>query len=66
MLLAYLSAVQASTGNTPHFILFKREMRLACDTMYRYSELKPTRYEYPNEVRKTEGTYERACDRLHL
>ena len=35
VLIAYRSAVQSSTGFTPHFILFGRKMRLPLDVMYR-------------------------------
>ena len=38
VLIAYRSAVQSSTGFTPHFMLFGREMRLPLDVMYRPPE----------------------------
>ena len=67
VLIAYRSAVQSSTGFTPHFMLFGREMRLPLDVMYRPPEASYTRFDYPNEVRKTvAAAYERAIDRLHL
>lgn len=67
MLLAYRFVVQASTGHTPYFMLFGRTIRLSPDIMLGSSEVKHSRLEYQNEVRKTlERTYARACDRLHL
>ena len=67
VLIAYRSAVQSSTGFTPHFMLFGREMRLPLDVMYRPPEATYTRYDYPSEVRKTlTDAYERARERLHL
>ena len=67
MLIAYRSAVQSSTGLTPHFMLFGREMRLPLDIMYRPPEASHSRFDYPNEVRKTlNDAYERARERLHL
>ena len=67
VLMSYRSAVQSSTGHTPYFMLFGREMRLPLDIMYRPPEIEHTRSEYPNEVRKVlEHAYERARDRLHM
>ena len=67
VLIAYRSAVQSSTCFTPHFMLFGREMRLPLDVMYRPPEASLTRFDYPNEVRKTlADAYERAKERLHL
>ena len=50
VLIAYRSAVQSSTGFTPHFMLFGREMRLPLDIMYRLPEASHSRFDYPNEV----------------
>ena len=36
--MAYRSAVQASTGYTPYFLLYGREMRLPLDVIYRPPE----------------------------
>ena len=36
--MAYRSAVQASTGYTPYFLLYGREMRLPLDVIYRLPE----------------------------
>ena len=67
VLIAYRSAVQSSTGFTPHFMLFGREMRLSLDIMYRPPEASHSRFDYPNEVRKTlADAYERARKRLHF
>ena len=67
VLIAYRSAVQSSTGFTPYFMLFGREMRLPLDVMYRPPEAMYNRYEYPSEVRKTlTDAYERARERLQL
>ena len=67
VLIAYRSAVQSSTISTPHFMLFGREMRLPLDIMYRPPEASHSRFDYPNEVRKTlSDAYERARERLHL
>ena len=67
VLIAYQSAVQSSTGFTPHFMLFGRKMRLPLDIMYRPPEASFTRFDYPNEVRKTlADAYERGRERLHL
>ena len=64
---AYRSAVQASTGFTPHLILFGREMRLPLDIMYRPPEAFLTRFDYPNEVCMTlADAYERSRERLHF
>ena len=66
VLIAYRSAVQSSTGFTPHFMLFGRETRLPLEVMYRQPERTYTRYDYPSEVRKTLWeVYECARDRLH-
>jgi hypothetical protein len=66
-IIAYRSAVQSVTGFTPHFMLFGCEMRLPLDIMYRPPEATFTRFDYPNEVRKTlTDAYERARERLHL
>ena len=67
VLIAYRSAVQSSTGFTPHFMLFCREMRFPLDIMYRPPEASLTRFDYPNEVRTTlVDSYKRARKRLHL
>ena len=48
-------------------MLFIREMRLSFDIMYRPFEASHSRFDYPNEVRKTlADAYERARERLHL
>lgn len=65
MLMAYRSAVQASTGHTPHLILYGREIRLPLDIIYRPYDVMHSRFEYPNEVRKTR-TYKPALDRLNM
>ena len=67
VLIAYRSAVQSSTGLTPHFMLFGREMRLRVDVMYRPQEGTYTRYDYPSEVCMTlTNAYKRARKRLKL
>ena len=61
VLIADRSAVQSSTGFTPHFMLFGREMRLPLDVMYRPPVASHTRFDYPNEVRRTlADAYEQA------
>ena len=48
-------------------MLFGREMRLPLDVMYRPPEASLTRFDYPNEVRKTlVDASERAREILHL
>ena len=48
-------------------MLFGREMRLPLDVVYRPPEASLTRFDYPNEVRKTlVDAFERARERLHL
>ena len=67
VLIAYRSTVQLSTGFTPQFMLFGREMRLPLDVIYRPPEASYTRFDHTNEVRKTlADAYERARKRLHL
>ena len=45
-IMAYRSEVQASTGYTPYFILYKQEMRLPLDVIYRLFERDRSRTEY--------------------
>ena len=66
-LMAYRSAVQASTGYTPFFLLNKREMRLALNVIYRLPERDQSRTEYAIEVCKTfDQAYDVARDYLQL
>ena len=66
-LMAYRSAVQASTGYTPYFLLYGREMRLPLDVIYRPPERDQSRTEYAIEVRKTlDQAYNVARDKLQL
>ena len=44
-------AVQASTGNTPFFLLYGREMRLPLDVIYHPPERDQSRIDYAIEVR---------------
>ena len=52
-LMAYRSAVQTSTGYTPYFLLYGREIRLFLDLMYPPPDCDQARTEYAIEVRKT-------------
>ena len=45
-LMAYRSEVQTSTGFTPHFLMYGREMRLPIDIMYRSPNQEVTRSQY--------------------
>ena len=66
-LMAYRSAVQASTLYTPYFLLYEREMRLTLDVIYRPPERDQWRTEYAIEVRKTLAqAYDVARDYLQL
>ena len=66
-LMAYRSAVQASTGYVPYFLLYGREMRLPLDVIYRPAERYQSRTEYAIEVRKTlDQAYDVPRDHLQL
>ena len=65
--MAYRSAVQASTGYTPSFPLYGREMRQPLDVIYRPLERDQLRTEYGIEVTKTlDQAYDVARDHLQL
>ena len=65
--MAYRSAVQASTGYTPYFLLYGREMRLPLEVIYRPPERDQYRPDYAIEVRKTlDQAYEVTRDHLQL
>lgn len=67
VLMSYRSAVLASTGFTPYFLLYGREMRLPLDIIYGPAERSTNRFDYAAEVRNTlENAYERARNRLNL
>ena len=51
--IVYRRAVQASTGYTPYFLLYEREMRLPLDVIYRLHERDQSQTEYSIKVRKT-------------
>ena len=66
-LIAFRSAVQASTGYTPYFLVYGREMRLPLDVIYRPPECDQSRTDYVIEVRNTvDQAYEVALDHLQL
>ena len=66
-IMAYRSAVQASTGYIQYFLLYGREMRLPLDVIYRPPERDQSRTEYAIEVRKTfDQAYDVARDHLQL
>ena len=66
-LIAYRSAVQSSTGYTPFFLLYGREMRLPLDIIYRPPNQDKCHSEYVQSVRSTlETSYETARERLNL
>ena len=66
-LMAYRSAVQTSTGFTPHFFMYGREMGLHIDIMYRSPNHEVSRSQYAQEVRNTlENAYSAARERLHM
>ena len=50
-LMAYRSAMRASTGYTPYFLLYGRKMCPILDVMYRLPEHYQSRTEYAFEVR---------------
>ena len=63
--MAYRSAVQTSTGFTPHCLMYGREMRLPNDIMYRSSNQEVTRLQYAQEVRDTlQNAYIAAREKL--
>ena len=65
--MAYCSAVQVSTGYTPYFLLYGREMRLPLDVIYRPPERDQPRTDYAIEVRKTlDQAYKVARDHPQL
>ena len=65
--MAYRSAVQASTGYTPYFLLYGREMRLPLDVIYRSFKRDQSRTDYAIDVCKTlDQTYKGARDHLQL
>ena len=66
-LMAYRSAVHASTGYTPYFLLYGREMRLLLDLIYPPPERDQSRTDYAIELSKTlDQEYEVARDQLQL
>ena len=66
-LIAYRSAVQASTGYIPYFLLYGRAMRLPLDVIYRSLERDQSRTDYAIEVRKTiDRAYEVERDLMQL
>ena len=52
-LMAYCRAVQTTTGYTPHFLMYGREMRLPIDIMYRSPNQDVSRSQYAQEVKTT-------------
>ncbi|MCP6725797.1 hypothetical protein NL526_27455, partial [Klebsiella pneumoniae] len=48
---AYRSAVQTSTGFTPHFLMYGREMRLPIDIIYCLPHREISRSQYAQEIR---------------
>ena len=66
-LIAYHSALQASIGYTPYFLLYGREVRLLLDVINSLPERDQSRTDYAIEVRKTlDQAYEVARDHLQL
>ena len=66
-LMAYRSAVQTSTGFTPQFLMYGREMRLPIDIIYRPPHREISRSQYAQEIRNTlEYAYKVAREKLHL
>ena len=66
-LMAYLSAVQTSTGFTPHFLMYGRGMQLLIDIMSRSPNHKVSRPQYAQEVRNIlENAYSAARKKLHM
>ena len=65
--MAYRSAVQTSTGFTPYFLMYGREMRLPIDIMYRPPNPEISRSQYAQEVRETlQNAYKSAREKLHM
>lgn len=65
--MSYRSAVEASTGYTPYFLLSGREMRLPLNIIYGPAERSTNRSDYAAEVCTTlENAYEIARNRLNL
>ena len=66
-LMAYRSAVQTSTGFTPHFLLFGQEMRLPLDIIYRPPDKKQSHQAFLTYFReKLHRAYDTYRDRLKL
>ena len=66
-LMAYRSAVQTSTGFTPHYLLFGREMRLPLDIIFRPPDKEQSHQAFVGEVREhLHRAYDTARDRLQL
>lgn len=66
-LMPYRSAVQSSTGFTPYYLLFGKEMRLPLDLMYRPPNIERSRSDYIQETREALlRAYEIARENLNL
>ena len=64
-LMPYRNAVQTSTGFTPHFLMYGREMQLPIDIKYRSSNHKVSRTQYAQKVRDTlQNAYSAAREKL--
>lgn len=46
--MAYRSAVQSSTGRTPYFMLFGREIKMPVVIMFQPSKAEHMQSDYPN------------------
>ena len=66
-LMAYCSAVQSSTGFTPYFLLYGKEMRLPLYIIYRFPSQDLSRTQYAQEIRRVlERAYDTARSKLQL
>ena len=64
-LMAYRNAVQTSTGFTPDFLMYGREMQLPIDIMYRSPNQEVSRSQYAHEVRDTlQNAYSATSEKL--
>ena len=65
--MAYRSAVKSSTGYTPYFLLYGKEMRMPLDIIYRPVSQDLSKTQYTQEIRRVlERVYDTAKRKLIL